>query len=113
MLIDAVVSEHRVHPARHRMFADELPRSARLPSPSTQARWVERIKPLTLTPDADLAVFIAGTVVHAVVHEAANDRPELLDHPLLVPELVRLLDGYLSGGESVDGSRSRAKMRSR
>lgn len=74
---------------------------------------MERIKPLTQTSDADLAVFIAGTVVHAVIHEAASDRPELLDHPLLAPELVRLLDTYLSGGGSLDGSTSRANTLSR
>ncbi len=98
-MIAAVVSEHRVNPALHRVFAEELPRSSRVPAPlgPAEKRWAEHVTPLTHVPDADLAAFIAGTVVHAVIHEAASDRPELLDHPLLVPELVRLLDSYLSG----------------
>jgi AcrR family transcriptional regulator len=98
-IIEAVVSEHRVNPALHRVFAEELPRTSRLGtvrSPA-QRRWAERVAPHVDVPDADLAIFIARVTVHAVIHEAATDRPELLDNPLLVPELVRLLVGYFSG----------------
>jgi hypothetical protein len=43
------------------------------------------------------SVDIAGVTAHAVIHGAVVDRPELLDHPLFVSELVRLLAAYLSG----------------
>lgn len=99
VLIEAVVAEHRVNPALHRVFAEELPRANRVrgsPSP-TERRWAERVQPLLKVPDVELATFIAGVVVHAVIHEAASDRPDVLDHPLLVPELVRLLGPWLAG----------------
>ena len=99
LMVDAVVSEHRVNPALHRVFTEELPRRSRVRAPQSaaQVRWAERIAPLVKVPDVDLATFVAGVVVHAVIHEAASDRPELLDHPHLVADLVRLLTGYLSG----------------
>lgn len=99
VMVEAVVSEHRVNPALHRVFADELPRSNRVGTPESaaQVRWAERLASLVKVPDVDLATFITGTVVHAVIHEAAANRPELLDNPLLVPELTRILSAYLSG----------------
>jgi hypothetical protein len=46
-------------------------------------------------PDPDLAEFIARTAVYAILHEAASEQPELLSHPLLVDEVVALLERYL------------------
>jgi len=97
-MLEGVVLEHRVNPGLHRVFADELPRSIRHGAPPhAEARWADRIAPLVKVPDVALATFIAGVTAHAVIHEAAADRPELLDHPLFVSELVRLLALYLSG----------------
>lgn len=98
-VLDAAVSEHRVNPALHRVFAEELPRANRIGTPRSfsQAQWAESVAPLTKVPDRDLASFITRVAVHAVIHEAATERPDLLDHPLLVPELVRLLSAFLSG----------------
>jgi hypothetical protein len=98
-MIEAGVREHRVNPALHRVFADELPRRSRAharkgaPDPATDM--ARLTAPLIQVPDPELASFIAATAVHAVIHEAATERPELLDHPLLVDELVTLLDRYL------------------
>jgi hypothetical protein len=91
------VREHRVAPALHRVFSEELPRSSRLAAraPDTETRWAEFAALLTRMPDPELAAFVARTAVHAVIHEAASERPELLDDPRLVEELVALLDGYL------------------
>ncbi len=98
LMLEAVVSEHRVNPALHRVFADELPRTMRKSAPQGEAevRWAEAIAPLVKVPDVELARFVVGVAVHAVIHEAATDRPELLGHPLFVSELVRLLTCYLS-----------------
>lgn len=97
--LDAVIREHRIHPALHRVFAEELPRSSRIGTPrsSSQPQWAERAQSLMNVPDVDLAGFIARVSVHAVIHEAAIERPDLLEHPLFVSELVRLLSPYLSG----------------
>lgn len=99
LMLEAVVSEHRVNPALHRVFADELPRAMRRSAPLGEAevRWAEAIASLSKVPDAELARFIVGVAVHAVIHEAAMNRPELIDHPLFASELLRLLSSYLSG----------------
>lgn len=99
LMLDAVVDEHRVNPALHRVFAEELPRALRkeVPPGESESRWAETVAPLVKTPDLELSQFIAGVVVHSVIHEAATERPELLDHPLFVPELLRLLTSYLEG----------------
>lgn len=93
----SVVREHRTNPALHRAFAEELPRVQRMGTPrsDSQIRWAERIAEAADVPDPDLAAFITRVAAHAVIHEAATERPELLDHPLFVPELVRLFGPYL------------------
>ena len=98
-MIAAVVNEHRINPALHPVFSEELPRTNRIPGTPTraQAQWGERVAPMIRVPDAALAAFIARTALHAVIHEAATSQPELLEHPLLVDELTRLLSVYLPG----------------
>lgn len=99
VMLEAVVSEHRVNPMLHRVFADELPRERRIGAPrgGAQSRWAESIAPNVKVPDAELAAFITRVAIHAVIHEAATERPEILENRLLVPELVRLLAAYLTG----------------
>lgn len=99
MMVEAVVAEHRVNPALHRVFAEELPRVARARTARSPAedRWAKRVAPLMKVPDVELATFIADTAVHAVIHEAASDHPELLEHPRFVAELVRMLSAYFEG----------------
>jgi AcrR family transcriptional regulator len=98
MMIEAGVREHRVAPALHRVFSEELPRSAR-PSgrgEEAQAQWRRAVEPLfENVPDADIAAFVARVAVHAVIHEAASERPALLGDDRLVDEIVLLLDRYL------------------
>ena len=99
-IIDASVREHRIAPALHRVFTEELPRSARRPNESHQAEklrwWKELTQPfLRNVPDPDLAAFLCVVVGHAVIHEAASERPDLLENPLFADEVVTLLEGYL------------------
>lgn len=100
VMLEAMVAEHRVNPALHRVFAEELPRAQRLGTVASDAgrRWRERMLEQMKVPDAELATFITRVALHAVIHEAACERPEVLRNPQLVSELVRLLGGYLSGG---------------
>jgi hypothetical protein len=100
MMIDAAVAEHRVAPALHRVFAEELPRSARPRDVSRHddiaAEWkppIERF--LKNVPNTDLAMFLCRVVTHAAIHEAATERPDLLDDPLFADEIVTLLERYL------------------
>jgi AcrR family transcriptional regulator len=101
IMIDAAVAEHRLAPALHRVFAEELPRSARRHAAARRdeeigAEWaavIERF--LKNVPDTPLAMFLCRVVVHAAIHEAATERPELLDDPLFGDEVVTLLEGFL------------------
>jgi AcrR family transcriptional regulator len=100
VMLETAVLAHRVDPALHRVFAEELPRSIRGSAAQGEAevRWAKHIAPLVVdVPDVALASYIAGVAGHAVIHGAAADRPEILEHPLFVSELVRLLTAYLSG----------------
>jgi AcrR family transcriptional regulator len=99
-LIQASVDEHSTAPALHRVFAEELPRSARRVDPAREALVYAQLKELVRPfvrniPDLDLAVFVMRVAGHAIVHEAANQRPELLTRPELVDEIVLLMEQYL------------------
>jgi AcrR family transcriptional regulator len=105
-LVDAAVREHQRDPELHRVFSDELPRSARRHDAADEERemhvWRTLVQPfLGNVPDPDLAIFVCRAASHAVIHDAVSDRPELLQHPLFVDEVTTLLAGYL-------GRRSRA-----
>lgn len=99
-LIQASIDEHSAAPALHRVFAEELPRSARRTDPAREALVRAKLKQLVSpfarnVPDLDLAVFVLRTAGHAIVHEAANERPDLLARPELVHEIVELIERYL------------------
>jgi AcrR family transcriptional regulator len=99
-IVEAGVNEHRAAPALHRVFEEELPRSARRAvnvHEAEQAReWANLLRPFVRNvPDPDVALFISRVVGHAALHETAIERPELLQNPALVEELVTLLDRYL------------------
>lgn len=113
-LIQASVDEHSTAPALHRVFTEELPRSARRIDPAREvqvrAQLKELVRPFARNvPDLDLAVFVLRTAGHAIVHEAANERPELLSSPELVDEIVWLMERYLHR----PSSRATAKARKR
>jgi AcrR family transcriptional regulator len=101
MMIDAAVAEHRVAPALHRVFAEELPRSARRREVSRRdeditAEWTHLIgRFVKNVPNVDLAMFLCRVVTHAAIHEAAAERPDLLDDPLFADEVVTLLERFL------------------
>ena len=99
-MIDAGVREHRVAPALHKVFAEELPRSARRHQGADEddevALWKRLVQPFFKNvPDAELAMFLCRAAAHAAIHEAASDRPDLLQHPLFIDEVTTLLERYL------------------
>lgn len=100
VLVAAAVREHRREPALHRVFAEELPRSARRHSAADEAHelrlWKRLLDPfLDRVPDPDLSIFLCRAASHAAIHEAVSERPELLEHPLFVEEVTALLVRYL------------------
>lgn len=112
MLIDGAIAAHRVNPALHKAFAEELPRSSRRQhgprDEQLMKQLAEILRPYGIgTPDPEIALFLFRVTVHAAIHEAACDRPELLDSPLFADELVALMERYLvrDGKEMVGSSR--------
>jgi AcrR family transcriptional regulator len=98
LVVDAAVAEHQIAPALHRIFSEELPRSVRAggDDASVEAFWRSILEPFARNvPDLSIASFITRVSLHAIIHEAAARRPELLDDPRLVPEVVMLLERYL------------------
>jgi AcrR family transcriptional regulator len=99
LMVQAGIAEHRVAPQLHRVFTEELPRSARVEAPNEREGEQQLLavsqRFLRNVPDGELAAFITRVAVHAVIHEAAARRPEFLNHPEFASELVVLLQRYL------------------
>jgi len=104
LVIQHVVTEHSEQPALHRVFAEELPRSTRCALQLTQdasdqnvlGMWRTCIQPFAKdVPDLDTATFVVKSAIHAVVHDAATERPELLQSATFSDELVTLIERYL------------------
>lgn len=100
ILVDGAVAEHRINPKLHKVFAEELPRASRRVHGEKDrdliARLANVLEPYPIqVPDLDIALFLLRVVGHAAVHEAASERPDLLDNPLFVEELVTLIERYL------------------
>lgn len=100
-LVEGMLVEHSVDPDLHRVLTMEAARLG-LPNLETEsdtalaeesARWAAR----TRRKNADLALWIAKTAVHAVVHMAFVERPHDARNPaVLAEELTRLVVSYLS-----------------
>lgn len=99
-LIEGSLAEHSLDPVLHRVLTVEAFRLG-LPHIATEsdaalaeesARWVANTK----RPNAELALWIAKTAVHAVVHAAFVERPADAKNPgALADELTRLVVGFL------------------
>lgn len=100
-LVEGMLAEHSVDPELHRILTLEAARLG-LPSMETDAdaalaeesaRWVAT----TRRKNADLALWIARTAVHAVVHMAFIERPHDARNPaVLAEELTRFVVRYLA-----------------
>ena len=100
ILVDGTINEHRINPKLHKVFAEELPRASRLVHGERDkhlvARLASMLEPYPIqVPDLDIALFIFRVVGHAAIHEAACERPDLLENPLFAEELITLLELYL------------------
>lgn len=100
ILIDGAVAEHRINPRLHKVFAEELPRASRLVHGERDKQLNERLanilEPYAIdVPDLDIALFLFRVIGHAAIHEAASERPDLLENPLFTEELITLIERYL------------------
>lgn len=100
LVVEMLVEEHRAAPAVHKAIYDELPRTVRLleeDKKQLRGQFLDVIKPfMKNVPDPDLATYMVGVAAHSVIHTVTAERPKLLGDPNFVPELVTLLQNYLS-----------------
>lgn len=101
-IVAAGVAAHAVAPALHRIFTEEAGRLRIAPfetdSDAMLAKeasdWAKRMGKGRKTPE--LALWVATTAAHAVLHAAFVERPADATSPALVEELALLLGRYLA-----------------
>jgi len=105
VVIEMIIIEHRVAPAVHKAITVELPHTLRyMPEEKEklQRQIQESLKPfMRNVPDPDLAIYMTSVAAEAIIHNVTAERPELLDNPRLVAELVTLLENFLCRPNSV------------
>lgn len=100
-MIEMAIAAHRVQPALHRIFTEEMPRLGlgRLEAPADvalqreSAAWLEASRASIEEPE--LAFWMVDTAVHAIVHQAIVERPLDFTRPLFAAELTRLVVRFL------------------
>lgn len=97
-VVRAVIAAHRVSPTLHRRFVEELPRDMAGPSAEclndpTIHEVARRM--VAHMPDPELSLFMMQTALHAVIHEAACYRLDMLTNPRFENEVVRLAETIL------------------
>lgn len=106
-MVRAVVAAHQVAPKLHRALTEELPRRV-LPEDGECMNDLELLNVvapfLQNAADPALTLFITRSAIHAVIHQAACHRPEMLRHPLFESELLRLLRAYLKSAGAAGGA---------
>jgi AcrR family transcriptional regulator len=99
-MVCALIAAHSVAPELHRIFTQEGARLG-LPPIATEAdgaiaemgaRWVESVR--GRHKNAELALWVAGTATHALIHAAFAERPADATSDALIDEITRLLTSY-------------------
>lgn len=102
-LISAMVDAHRVDPALHRIFDEQIPRMGQLEEVEAIDReayalvraYLEARRHEIGVADLDTATFICVTTVETLTHEAVLRHPDMIEPAALVDEVTRLVVGYL------------------
>lgn len=100
LIVEGIITEHRITPAMHKAIHEELPGSVRHINDDKQklhALFSDALKPfMANVPDPALSVYLMGIALHAIVHTVTAERPDLLEQEHLVMEIVTLFENYLS-----------------
>ncbi|MEI3775644.1 TetR/AcrR family transcriptional regulator [Pectobacterium brasiliense] len=100
LVVEGIITEHRIAPAMHKAIHEELPGSVRHIADDKQKLhklFSDALKPfMKNVPDPELSVYLMGIALHAIVHTVTADRPDLLKQQHLVTEIVTLFENYLS-----------------
>jgi len=99
VIVEMVVKEHQSAPEVHKAISEELPLSQRC-TQDDQGEMLKQMLNALLPfmkniPDPQLATYMVGISIKAIVHQVTNQRPELLNHSSLVDELVTLMERFL------------------
>ncbi len=103
-LIQGLLDAHRVDPKLHRVFVEELPRISTFErihqlEQDTLAivrAYIEvRLPEVVKKRKVDVVAFVIVHAVEAVTHGAVLFRPDLLENPAFVDEVVRLVVRYV------------------
>lgn len=99
IVVDMVVQEHRKAPDVHKAIAEELPLSQCDPENGNNEmlkNMINALQPfMRNVPDPELATYMVGISIQAIVHQVTNEQPALLDKADFVTELVTLAEGFL------------------
>lgn len=99
IVVDMVVKEHRKAPDVHKAIAEELPLSQCDPDNGNNEMLKNMINALQSfmknVPDPELATYMVGISIQAIVHQVTNEQPALLDKADFVTELVTLAERFL------------------
>lgn len=99
IVVDMVVKEHRKAPDVHKAIAEELPLSQCDPDNGNNEmlkNMINALQPfMKNVPDPELATYMVGISIQAIVHQVTNEQPALLDKADFVTELVILAEGFL------------------
>jgi AcrR family transcriptional regulator len=106
-LVQTIVASHVGSDGLHRLVAEETPES--LAKTSTQElirHLLETYRSILNVENLDLAAYMIGVTVKAVVHGALVDRPNDLREGRITSELSRLLLSYLNSESQLNAHRS-------
>ncbi|KPY86837.1 TetR/AcrR family transcriptional regulator [Pseudomonas syringae pv. tagetis] len=100
LIVEMIVTEHRIAPALHKAIHEELPSTVRHMAKDEehlQRQFSQVLRPfMKNVPDPELSIYLMGVAAHAIIHTVTADRPDLLGNPRFVIEVVTLLENYLS-----------------
>jgi AcrR family transcriptional regulator len=101
--IRAGIDAHRIHPALHKVLAEQVPRVGRLKAAmdtskalaARLAAYLARHRARLAVDDPEVAAFVVETAVEALVHRVVIERPEQIGTARLEAEATDLVMGYL------------------
>lgn len=103
--VELMIAAHRVDPALHRVFVEQIPRIGALASIETvhdegiqlARTYLEHHRTELRPIDLDLAAFLIVTTIESVTHGAVLSRPAMLERADLVDETAALVTRFLVG----------------
>lgn len=99
VIVEMVIREHRISPETHKAISEELPQSQRYRQDGQlelQKHMRNALQPfMKNVPDSELAMYIVGISIKAIVHQVTNEHPELLNQSSLVDEMITLIEQFL------------------